>query len=227
MRVRNGTLPHRAVLCVQYWGGNTVRPTNWWASLFFATLLLAACGGGTSDSGSPANPPRGTLLQSPPELLTTLTAPSLLLELNTAANQQLLSLSGTPICDILLYHIEYTTVGGANEATTASGALMVPTGLGASCTVARPILLYAHGTTTDRAFNMANFQNTETLFLAALFASQGYIVVAPNYAGYDTSTLNYHPYLIADQESKDMIDALTAARTALPFASATATQDNG
>ena len=33
--------------------------------------------------------------------------------------------------------------------------------------------------------------------MAALFASQGYIVVAPNYAGYDTSTLPYHPYLIA------------------------------
>jgi hypothetical protein len=193
-----------------------------------AALLLAACGGSGSGSGSTGtNPARGTLLQSPPELLSTVTAPSLLLELNALTNQQLLSLSGTPVCDILLYHIKYTTVGGANENTTASGALMVPTGLGANCTGARPIVLYAHGTTTDRAFNMANLQNTETLFLAALFASHGYIVVAPNYAGYDTSTLSYHPYLIADQESKDMIDALTAARTALPFASATLTKDSG
>jgi hypothetical protein len=74
---------------------------------------------------------------------------------------------------------------------------------------------------------MTNMQNAETLFLAAIFASQGYIVVAPNYAGYDTSTLPYHPYLIADQESKDMIDAVAAARTALPFASATLTKDSG
>ena len=74
---------------------------------------------------------------------------------------------------------------------------------------------------------MANLQNAETLALAAVFASKGYIVVAPNYAGYDSSTLDYHPYLIADQQSKDMIDALTAARTALPLASATLTQDNG
>jgi hypothetical protein len=174
-----------------------------------------------------ANPPRGTLLQSPPDLLSTVTASDLLLELNTAANQQLLSLSGTPVCDILTYHIEYATVGGANEPTTASAALMVPTGFGANCTGKRPILLYAHGTTTDRAFTMTDMSNAETLSLAALFASQGYIVVAPNYAGYDTSTLPYHPYLIADQESKDMIDALTAARTALPFASATLTKDNG
>ena len=193
-----------------------------------AALLLTACGGGgMPDAGVGMTPPRGTLLQSPPELLSTVTAPSLLLQLNIATNQQLLSLSGTPVCDILIYNIQYATVGGANEATTASGALMVPTGLGANCTGARPIVLYAHGTTTDRAFNMANMQNAETLFLAALFASQGYIVVAPNYAGYDTSTLPYHPYLIADQESKDMIDALTAARTALPFASGTLTKDSG
>jgi alpha/beta superfamily hydrolase len=202
-------------------------------TVYLGSALLAACGGGGGDSGGTPNsgaatsPPRGTLLQSPPALLSTVTAPALLLELNVAANLQLLSLSGAPVCDILTYHIEYTTVGGANEATTASAALMVPTGLGSICTGKRPIVLYAHGTTTDRAFDMTNMQNAETLFLAALFASQGYIVVAPNYAGYDTSTLSYHPYLIADQESKDMIDALTAARTALPLASATLTKDGG
>lgn len=193
--------------------------------------MLAACGGGggtgESHSATSAPPARGTLLQSPPELLSTITAPSLLVELNAAANQQLLSLSGTPVCDVLIYHIEYATVGGANEPTTASAALMVPSGFGAGCTGPRPMVLYAHGTTTDRAFNMATLQNTETLFLASLFVSQGYIVVAPNYAGYDTSTLPYHPYLIADQQSKDMIDALSAARTALPFASATLTKDSG
>jgi hypothetical protein len=208
-----------------------MRASKRWSPLLFAALLLAACGGGggggASNSTLAAVLPRGTLLQSPPELLSTLTTSSLLLELNLATNQQLLSLSGPPVCDILMYHIEYVTVGGANEPTTASGALMVPTGIGANCTGARPVILYAHGTTTDRAFNMTNIQNFETLFLAAIFASQGYIVVAPNYAGYDTSALDYHPYLIADQQSKDMIDALTAARTALPFASATITQDSG
>jgi Prolyl oligopeptidase family len=197
--------------------------------VLLATLLLACGGGGggMSASAPSASPPRGELLQSPPDLLSTVTASDLLLELNVAANQQLLSLSGPPVCDILTYHIQYSTVGGANEPTTASAALMVPTGLGANCTGKRPIVLYAHGTTTDRAFNMTDMTNAESLSLAALFASQGYIVVAPNYAGYDTSTLPYHPYLIADQESKDMIDALTAARTALPFASATFTKDNG
>ncbi len=180
------------------------------------------------NSPSTSGPPsRGTLLQSAPQLLSTLTTPSLLGELNVASNQQLLLLSGVPVCDILFYHIEYETVGGLGEATTASAALMIPTGKGAACTGDRPILLYAHGTTTDRAFNMDDLGNAETLALAALFASQGYIVVAPNYAGYDTSTLTYHPFLIADQQSKDMIDALAAARTALPLASAASVIDNG
>lgn len=195
--------------------------------LLLLALGLAACGGGNSNSGSTANPPRGSLLQIPPALVSTVPAPDLLLELNTGANQPLLALGGTPLCDILIYHIEYATVGAMNEATTASAALMVPTGSGASCTGPRPLVLYAHGTTTDRAFDMANLQNTESLVVAALFASQGYIVVAPNYAGYDTSTLPYHPFLVADQESKDMIDALRAARTALPLASLTLTKDSG
>ncbi len=203
-------------------------------------LVVAGCGGigdggsegsgdGTSGSGSgtASPPPEGTLLQNPVQLLSTVTAPSLLLQLNLATNQQLLALSGAPVCDVLIYKIKYETVGGANEATTASGALMVPSGLGSICTGARPIVEYAHGTTTDRSFDMTDLSNDEALALAALFASQGYIVVAPNYAGYDTSTLAYHPYLIAQQQSRDMIDAVTAARTALPLASATLTRDNG
>lgn len=194
-------------------------------------LLLSACGGNGGSGnggGSHGPPPRGTLLQSAPQRLSTVTTSDLLIELNAAAaNQQVLALSGPPACDILVYHIEYETVGGASEPTTASAALLVPTGGGAVCTGDRPIVLYAHGTSTDRAYNMADMQNPETLLLAAVFAAHGYTDVAPNYAGYDTSTLPYHPYLIADQQSKDMIDALTAARTALPLASATLTRDDG
>jgi hypothetical protein len=195
--------------------------------VFLLALLLACGGGGGGDRSASGPPPRGTLLRSPPELVSTVPAPDLLLTLNLAANLQLLSLSGAPVCDILMYRIEYATVGGADEPTTASGALIVPTGFGSSCTGKRPIVLYAHGTTTDQPFKMTDMSNFETLYMAAFFATKGYIVVAPNYAGYDTSTLPYHPYLIADQQSKDMIDALTAARTALPFASATLTKDSG
>ena len=207
-------------------------------------LALAACGGGQSNTIqiSPG-PVRGMLLQNPPQRLATFSAASLLatlvshiappgvpLDLSVAGSEYLLAQGGTPVCDIAVYHIRYATVGGAGESTTASGALMVPSGLDARCRGGRPVVLYAHGTTTARSFNIADLtgqQNAEGLFLAALFASQGYIVVAPNYAGYDTSTLPYHPYLIADQQSKDMIDALTAARSALPAADAPLTTDGG
>ena len=207
-------------------------------------LVLTACGGGQSNTiQTSTNPPRGTLLQNPPERLATFSAAALLarlasnvappgvpLDLSVAGSEYLLAQGGTPLCDIAVYRIRYATVGGANEYTTASGALMVPTGLDARCRGARPIVLYAHGTTPARSFNIADLsgqQNAEGLFLAALFASQGYIVVAPNYAGYDTSTLPYHPYLVADQQSKDMIDALSAARSALPAADAPLTTDSG
>jgi hypothetical protein len=206
------------------------RPWNRGMALL-ATLCLTACGG--TDSGIRAGggtPGRGALLQSPPQLVSTVTAADLLLELSAAANQPLLALSGNPLCDIAVYHLEYVTVGARNEPTTGSGALMVPTGLDARCRGERPMLLYAHGTSTDRAFNIADLQdsqNAEGLLLAALFAAQGYIVVAPNYAGYDTSTLGYHAYLNADQQSKDMIDALTAARLAMPAAGALITKDSG
>ena len=223
--------PCVAALCQPVSGPASCVELHVKALSLLTALLLAACGGSNSGSDAVvANPARGQLLQRPPELVSTVTAPALLLALNALANQQLLAISGTPLCDIAVHRIRYATVGGANEATTASGALMVPLGGDPHCRGARPILLYAHGTTTDRAFDMTNLQgdpNGEALIMAALFASQGYIVVAPDYAGYDSSTLPYHPYLVADQQSKDMIDALTAARSALPTAAAPATTDGG
>jgi alpha/beta superfamily hydrolase len=205
--------------------------------IMLAVLLLAACGGSSdssgdnsgasSSSGGTSATGRGMLVQNPPTLLSTVSAPDLLTQVTTGAGAQtfgtqalaeVLMLSGAPSCNVNVYHIEYYTVGGANESTTASGALMLPSGSAASCQGARPIVLYAHGTSTERNFNIAdltNQQNAEGILLAAFFAARGYIVVAPNYAGYDTSTLTYHPFLVADQQSKDMIDALTAARTVL------------
>ena len=48
----------------------------------------------------------------------------------------------------------------------------------------------------NQALNIANItdpSNTEGALIAAMFAAQGYIVVAPNYAGYDISTLGLSP----------------------------------
>jgi hypothetical protein len=193
-----------------------------------ATLLVAACNSGTSSSSSSGSAPaaviapnaaRGQLLQNPPAQLGSFSPSDLLKVLGVSpVGVELLSLVYSPTCGVNTYHLEYGTVGGKNESTTASGALMIPTGTAAACQGPFPIVLYAHGTTPDKGFNIADItasSSGEGLLMAALFASHGYIVVAPNYAGYDTSSLPYHPYLVADQQSKDMIDSLTAAQTAL------------
>jgi hypothetical protein len=131
------------------------------------------------------------------------------------------------------YYMKFNTTGGAGEATVSSGALMVPTGAASACSGPRHIVLYAHATTTDKNYNIAaisdasNAANGESGLIAAVYAAQGYIVVAPNYAGYDISTLPYHPYVNAQQQSGEMIDALTAARTALPTTFAASTTDDG
>ncbi len=194
-------------------------------------VLLTGCGGGgtgvAGPGGTPAAPeqPRatGTLLQSPPTRTLALTANGLrsMLENGPSRDQTLLRLAGNPICDIEVRYLQYTTTGGAGEPTTASGALMTPGGTDARCTGARPIVLYGHATHPEKNFNLAglsdraNAASTESLTLAAIFAARGYIVVAPNYAGYDSSTLGYHPFLNAKQQSAEMLDALSAARTAL------------
>ena len=192
---------------------------------------LAGCG---SDSGTATvntGTQEGTLLYDPPFRIASLNAADFAAQLGaTAAGQSLLAIAQAPTCGVDFYHLEYNTVGGKGEATTASGALLVPTGAAPACSGPRPIVLYAHGTNPNKLTNLADITdttNTEGALIAAMFAAQGYIVVAPNYAGYDTSSLSYHPFLNGAQQSQDMMDALTAARSALPNTLAAATSDSG
>jgi acetyl esterase/lipase len=192
---------------------------------------LAGCGSDSNSATMGTSTDRGALVFDPPFRIASLNAADFASQLGAnAAGQSLLLVAGAPACGVDFYHVEYNTVGGAGEKTTASGALLVPTGAAPTCSGPRPIVLYAHGTQTDKTANLAditNTNNTEGALIAAVFAAQGYIVVAPNFAGYDTSSLPYHPFLNGDQQSKDMIDALAAARTALPQASSAATSDGG
>jgi hypothetical protein len=175
-------------------------------------------------------PQRGALIDNPP-METGSYTPSDLLVLITASNwgKTFLQLANTPKCTITVYHLTYQTTDPNGNIAPASGALMVPSG-GSGCTGGRPIVLYAHGTSADRTLDLGNLSSGnsgEGVLLAAVCAAEGYIVVAPNYLGYDISTLGYHPYLIAAQQSKEMIDALTAARAALPTSAAPGSTDGG
>ncbi|MCK9688169.1 alpha/beta hydrolase family protein [Scleromatobacter humisilvae] len=189
------------------------------------TTNLSGCGGDSSSTASAAPPVtdnsgvRGSLIVNPPPRVLSLDTSGVTAQVATfgVLGTQLAGVAGAPRCGIDVHHFEYATVGAAGEKTTASGALMVPTGSDPACTGSRPLMMYAHGSSEVHGVDMTALTpqapyGVTSIEIAALFVAQGWIVIAPNYAGYDTSTLNYHSHHIADQESKDMIDALAAAR---------------
>ncbi len=171
-------------------------------------------------------PPRGQLIENPPQKLGSYTVADLLGRIaDGTVTQWLITQSTAQECTVDVYQIRYGTIGSAGEPTTASGALMIPSGTPANCQGPRPIAMYAHGKRNLESINIADLDgDAEGVMIALSLASAGYVVIAPNYAGYDTSTLPYHPFLHAAQQSADMMDALAAARAAL---AGTAVTDNG
>ncbi len=192
------------------------------AGVCAGALLLAGCGGG--GSVNPSSGTNNTLVSAsatPTAVISTSTiaTSSNWLGRYPAGVQQLI---GAPNCGVTVYKFTYATVGGMNEPTTATGALMVPSSAPTQCQGPRPIVLYAHGTALNKNRDLAALNDpSNPAFdtasrVAMIFTAQaGDIVVAPNYAGYDTSPLPYAPYLNKEQQSQDMIDALTAARQTL------------
>jgi hypothetical protein len=184
------------------------------ALLTALALMLTACGGGDDNGDSGGGnvggndaQARGALLASRPVVQH---SPADVNLQSRAANVD--TLTGAAECGVAVSHVSYVTRDPQGKPATASAGLMVPTGTGANCSGPRPVLLYAHGTTTLKSFDMADPAKTsEALLTEAFYAAHGYIVVAPNYLGYDTSSMTYHPYLNAEVQAGDMIDGLRAS----------------
>lgn len=175
-----------------------------------AACLVAACGGGSSSPTSL----RGGLLENP-TVVTTLS----IAQINAGtASSGLQPLSGTAKCDVKVVALNYSTVGVAGEQANASGVMLVPAG---NCTAPAPLVAYAKGTDVQKPRTLANPAETETFMLAAMYAAQGYAVVATDYLGFAKSSYSYHPYLHADSEATSIIDAIRAARNAASTAGAT------
>lgn len=126
---------------------------------------------------------------------------------------------GDEPCDVKVHRMQFNTIGGAGEATTSSGVFMLPHGSDPRCTGERPVVLYAHGTSAEKTYDLSQFTSDptnagsqEAVLILAAYAAQGYAVIAPNYAGYSDSTLDYHPYINEVQQSTEMIDALNHVR---------------
>ena len=98
------------------------------------------------------------------------------------------------------YKIIYTTPGVANVLTelsdteTVSGAVLVPN---IPESEIKGIILYYHPTVLDKTSVPSNFTGASynAIGLAAVYASQGYIVVAPDYIGYAANAQKMHPYV--------------------------------
>jgi pimeloyl-ACP methyl ester carboxylesterase len=175
-----------------------------------ATALLSACGGSSgTDAGNQPVPivnKRGELLNG------VLISSTDIATLNAGLTSNgLIQAAGGAKCNVAVYQLTYSTVGARNEDTTSTGVVLLPAG-GPSCpTTPPPLLAYAHGTTTLRTFTMAG-SGSETSLLSALYASQGYAVVASDYQGLGGSGLTYHPYLVADTSADAMADSIRGAR---------------
>lgn len=166
-------------------------------SLISAAALLAACGG--------SDPVNGSLVDAP-ATLTTLTKAQL-------DASGLIALSGPAKCDVKLVSLNYVTPGAKGESSNASGVLLLPTGAG--CTAAAPLVAYAKGTDVQKTRTLANPADGETGLLAAMYAGQGYAVVATDYLGFAKSNYSFHPYLHADSQATSVIDSIRAARNAV------------
>ena len=169
-----------------------------------AASLLAACGGANDPTTESL---RGQLIDTP-KVLTTLTVA----QLNAAtASSGLQALSGAAKCDVKVVDLNYKTVGVEGELTNSSGVMLVPAG---TCTTAAALVAYAKGTDVQKPRTLANPADSETFLLAAMYAAQGYAVVATDYLGFAKSGYTYHPYLHADSEASVVIDSIRAARNA-------------
>ncbi len=178
-----------------------------WTAVAAAAALLAACGGGSDD------PERGALVEQP-TTVTTLTAA----QINAAAAANgLQAITGPARCDVKVVALNYTTPGvQAGEFSNASGVMLVPGGSEAACNTSAPLVAYAKASDVEKPRTLANPQDSETFLLAAMYATQGYAVVASDYLGFAKSNYRFYPYLHADSEATTMIDAVRAARKAAP-----------
>ncbi|MGE0310201.1 MAG: alpha/beta fold hydrolase [Lautropia sp.] len=194
--------------------------------LALGATLLAGCGSDDEDTAVSSQPPATAPTPAPapgpvptptpaPTTATLLEATPIggwtaaALDADVAASSAK-GLTPASACDVAIERIRFRTRGPAGEETTASGALLLPSG--AACPPLQRLVAYTPGTSLEKTSTLADPASFETRMLAALLAGQGYTVVATDYLGYGQSTFPRHPYLVADSEASTNLDAIRAAR---------------
>lgn len=115
--------------------------------------------------------------------------------------------SVTPVYEVANYRLTYLTLDAQGREIVASGLVSMPV---KAAGARSPVLGYQHATTFNDAEAPSNRATADEP--AVVFASLGYIVVAPDYIGYGVSKGTPHPYLLAAPSASAVIDLLTAAR---------------
>lgn len=124
----------------------------------------------------------------------------------------------TPQYAVDFYRITYNTINTAGDPTIASGSVAIPkTDLCDNF----PMAVYCHGTVL-RQFDVPSQENMEG-FLTKVFASTGFITIAPDYLGLGENP-GIHPYVHAESEATATIDLIRATRE---FLETKDLQDNG
>jgi pimeloyl-ACP methyl ester carboxylesterase len=112
--------------------------------------------------------------------------------------------------DVACYSLVYKTPDVNDALIDASGLLCLPKGKSA----ASPLLSFQHGTIFNKT-DAPTTVNSSYYWACPLFASMGYIAVAPDYLGYGASSSTPHPYLHAKTLSSSSVDMLRAAKSFL------------
>lgn len=112
-----------------------------------------------------------------------------------------------------IHKIVYETVDPFGLVTSASGALIVPTGTEKTL----PLMSWQHGTEIYKGSppsSLDSFPSESNSYyhnLGIFYASSGYVTAMPDYLGLGVSP-GLHPYLHAKTEASAVIDMLRAAR---------------
>ena len=107
------------------------------------------------------------------------------------------------------YRLEYTTTNTDGTKVTASGAVLIP----ADVATAVPMLSLQHGTIQSDSDAPSNFgAGSEVNTFGSVFASQGYIIAAPDYIGYGSSSGLLHTYEQRNGLATASLDMLRATR---------------
>lgn len=116
--------------------------------------------------------------------------------------------------------IDYTAIDINGAPVTVSGGVLIPK---INTSALKGIVLYYHGTTVERVNVPSTFTTTtnvsgykDGILWAALWASQGYIVVMPDYIGLGDDAGEPHPYVeYPAQNAQSGLAMMLAARTLL------------